>query len=269
MQGTQGVLGRPVPASPVVSDPLRLLDICATSDGAAALAVASADFATKHLGSLDGVPSVRAVTVIPRYPQHVPKLPDIATDSTAVVAAPERVSRTRSSTPRTRSRHRARGRRARGGVRTLSTALEPPHWYQHLGRGATGEAGDAAAKRGDDDRRPRAGEPVRWAGVPRRSDPRAGHPTGLRAELAAARPGGGPPGRRCQCRHHREPGRFGHGHPSPSPADAPPKLIAPVDPDRRICQLSGVGPLIPTRHAPAVVVPIEPAFSLADSAFPR
>src|SRR5258708_7229337 len=73
-------------ASPVVSDPLRQLDICATSDGAAALIVASAGFARKHLGSLDGVPSVRAVsTVTPQYPQHLPELPDIATDSTAVV----------------------------------------------------------------------------------------------------------------------------------------------------------------------------------------
>ena len=79
-------------ASPVVSDPLRLLDICATSDGAAALIVASKSFAEKHLGSLEGVPSVRAVsTVTPRYPQHLPELPDIATDSTAAVPAPERV----------------------------------------------------------------------------------------------------------------------------------------------------------------------------------
>ena len=79
-------------ASPVVSDPLRLLDICATSDGAAALIVASKSFAEKHLGSLEGVPSVRAVsTVTPRYPQHLPELPDIATDSTAVVPAPDRV----------------------------------------------------------------------------------------------------------------------------------------------------------------------------------
>ena len=39
-------------ASPVVSDPLRLLDICATSDGAAALIVASKSFAEKHLGSV-------------------------------------------------------------------------------------------------------------------------------------------------------------------------------------------------------------------------
>src|ERR1700748_1973579 len=35
-------------ASPVVSDPLRQLDICATSDGAAALIVASADFARQN-----------------------------------------------------------------------------------------------------------------------------------------------------------------------------------------------------------------------------
>ena len=41
-------------ASPVVSDPLRLLDICATSDGAAALIVASKSFAEKHLGSVEG-----------------------------------------------------------------------------------------------------------------------------------------------------------------------------------------------------------------------
>ncbi|EUA35202.1 putative acetyl-CoA C-acyltransferase [Mycobacterium xenopi 3993] len=79
-------------ASPVVADPLRLLDICATSDGAAALVVASAKFTREHLGSLRGVPAVRAVsTVTPRYPQHLPELPDIATDSTAVVPAPQRV----------------------------------------------------------------------------------------------------------------------------------------------------------------------------------
>ena len=44
----------------MVADPLRLLDICATTDGAAALIVASKAFAEKHLGSVAGVPSVRA-----------------------------------------------------------------------------------------------------------------------------------------------------------------------------------------------------------------
>ncbi len=76
-------------ASPIVSDPLRLLDICATSDGAAAIVVASADFARRHLGSLDGVPRVRGVsTATPTYPQTFLELPDFATDSTAAVSPP-------------------------------------------------------------------------------------------------------------------------------------------------------------------------------------
>ena len=77
--------------SPVVADPLRLLDICATSDGAAALIVSSMDFARSTLGSTDGVPRVKAVsTVTPRYPQTVLELPDFATDSRAAVAPPDR-----------------------------------------------------------------------------------------------------------------------------------------------------------------------------------
>jgi acetyl-CoA acetyltransferase len=127
-------------ASPVVADPLRLLDICATSDGAAALVLAGAEFARKHLGSLDGVPSVRAVsTVTPRYPQHLPELPDIATDSTAVVPAPERVFKD----------HIIDAAYAEAGigpedlscaeVYDLSTALELD-WYEHLGLCPNGEA---------------------------------------------------------------------------------------------------------------------------------
>ena len=57
-------------ASPIVADPLRLLDICATSDGGAAMIVSSMDFARSHLGSIDAIPRVKAVsTVTPRYPQ--------------------------------------------------------------------------------------------------------------------------------------------------------------------------------------------------------
>ena len=37
--------------SPIVADPLRLLDICATSDGGAAMIVSSMDFARSQLGS--------------------------------------------------------------------------------------------------------------------------------------------------------------------------------------------------------------------------
>ena len=59
--------------------------------GGAAMIVSSVDFARRHLGSLDGVPRVNAVsTVTPRYPQTVLELPDFATDSSAAVPAPDR-----------------------------------------------------------------------------------------------------------------------------------------------------------------------------------
>ncbi|MBT2459863.1 lipid-transfer protein [Streptomyces sp. ISL-86] len=77
-----------VAASAVVADPLRLLDICATSDGGAALVLSSMDFARAR-GVSDPV-RIRAVsTVTPTYPRTVLDLPDIATDSvTAVQPAP-------------------------------------------------------------------------------------------------------------------------------------------------------------------------------------
>jgi acetyl-CoA acetyltransferase len=127
-------------ASPVVSDPLRLLDICATSDGAAALIVASADFTRKHLGSLEGVPSVRAVsTVTPQYPQHLPELPDIATDSTAVVAAPDRVFKDQIIDAAYAEAGIGPEDLSLAEVYDLSTALELD-WYEHLGLCPKGEA---------------------------------------------------------------------------------------------------------------------------------
>jgi acetyl-CoA acetyltransferase len=127
-------------ASPVVSDPLRLLDICATSDGAAALIVASKSFAEKHLGSVAGVPSVRAVsTVTPRYPQHLPELPDIATDSTAVVPAPDRVFKDQILDAAYAEAGLGPEDLSLAEVYDLSTALELD-WYEHLGLCAKGEA---------------------------------------------------------------------------------------------------------------------------------
>lgn len=126
--------------SPMVADPLRLLDICATSDGGAALVVASADYARRHLGSLDGTVRIKAVsTVTPTFPQAMLELPDIATDSTATVSAPERTFK--ESIPW------AAYQEAQVGpddidvaeVYDLSTALELD-WYEHLGLCAEGEA---------------------------------------------------------------------------------------------------------------------------------
>ncbi|MER5431491.1 lipid-transfer protein [Streptomyces sp. NPDC002588] len=126
-----------VAASAVVADPLRLLDICATSDGGAALVLSSMEFARRH-GAADPV-RIRAVsTVTPRYPNTVLDLPDIATDS-AVAVEP-------SGEPFRASIARAAYEEAGIGpeelslaeVYDLSTALEL-QWYEDLGLCGEGE----------------------------------------------------------------------------------------------------------------------------------
>ena len=65
--------------SAVVSDPLHLLDICATSDGAAALVLTSMDYAKRH--GLAQPVRVRAIsTVTPRFPNTVIDMPLLSTD---------------------------------------------------------------------------------------------------------------------------------------------------------------------------------------------
>ncbi len=74
--------------SAVVSDPLHLLDICATSDGAAAVVVASTEYAKKV--GLDRPVRVNAVsTVTPTFPNTVLDMPNISTDSKAVLGGGE------------------------------------------------------------------------------------------------------------------------------------------------------------------------------------
>ncbi len=74
--------------SPVVSDPLRLLEICATSDGGAALVVSSMEYARAH-GHSDPVRVKGISTVTPTYPDVVIDLPYLATDSAAATPPPE------------------------------------------------------------------------------------------------------------------------------------------------------------------------------------
>ena len=70
--------------SAVVSDPLHLLDICATSDGAAAVVLTSMDYARKH-GLADPV-RVRAIsTVTPTFPNTVIDMPLLSTDPASAV----------------------------------------------------------------------------------------------------------------------------------------------------------------------------------------
>ncbi|MFE0331658.1 lipid-transfer protein [Streptomyces sp. NPDC058960] len=126
-----------VAASAVVADPLRLLDICATSDGGAALVLSSMEFAHRR-GAARPV-RIRAVsTVTPRYPNTVLDLPDIATDSAVAV---EPASETfRASIARAAYEEAGIGPEdlSLAEVYDLSTALEL-QWYEDLGLCARGE----------------------------------------------------------------------------------------------------------------------------------
>jgi len=75
-----------VAASAMVADPLRLMDVCATSDGGAALIVSSVEYA-KKIGKGDA-PKVAAIsTVTPTFASGNVEMPDIATDSAVALPA--------------------------------------------------------------------------------------------------------------------------------------------------------------------------------------
>jgi acetyl-CoA acetyltransferase len=77
-------------ASPMVADPLRLLEICATSDGGAALVLSSMDYARSWARRHDVPPPVgidAVSTVTPTFPNTVLEMPEFATDP-GVAAGP-------------------------------------------------------------------------------------------------------------------------------------------------------------------------------------
>ncbi|MFC0601298.1 lipid-transfer protein [Streptomyces palmae] len=127
-----------VAASPLVADPLRLLDICATSDGGAALVLSSLDFARRH-GAGRPV-RIRAVsTVTPEYPQPALDLPDIATDSAAALPPAPRSFRESIAGAAYEEAGIGPEDLSLAEVYDLSTALEL-QWYEDLGLCAPGEA---------------------------------------------------------------------------------------------------------------------------------
>ncbi|MBA3654873.1 MAG: lipid-transfer protein [Actinobacteria bacterium] len=80
------VTAEEVLASPMVADPLRLLEICATSDGGAALVLSSMDFARSR--GVDFPVTIAAVsTVTPQFPNTVIEMPNFSTDSAVSAAA--------------------------------------------------------------------------------------------------------------------------------------------------------------------------------------
>ena len=127
-----------VDGSPVVADPLRLLDICATSDGAAAVVLGS-EQAARRLGAAGAV-KVRAVsTVTPRFPNTVVDLPDIATDSAASVSPPALGFRPSIAAAAYEEAGVGPEDLSLAEVYDLSTALELD-WYEDIGLCQPGEA---------------------------------------------------------------------------------------------------------------------------------
>ncbi|MFE6336800.1 lipid-transfer protein [Streptomyces sp. NPDC057798] len=131
------VTAQEVAASATVADPLRLLDICATSDGGAALVLSSMEFARRH-GVAQPV-RIRAVsTVTPRYPSTVLDLPDIATDSAVAVEPASESFRASIATAAYEEAGIGPGDLSLAEVYDLSTALEL-QWYEDLGLCAEGD----------------------------------------------------------------------------------------------------------------------------------
>ncbi|GGY09023.1 lipid-transfer protein [Streptomyces anandii] len=131
------VTAEEVAASAVVADPLRLLDICATSDGGAALVLCSVDFARRR-GAARPV-RIRAVsTVTPRFPSTVLDLPDIATDSAAGADPDGGTFRASIARAAYEEAGLGPGDLSLAEVYDLSTALEL-QWYEDLGLCGEGE----------------------------------------------------------------------------------------------------------------------------------
>lgn len=75
-----------VAASAMVADPLRLMDVCATSDGGAAIIVSSLDYA-RRIGK-PNAPRIAAIsTVTPTFASAIVEMPDLATDSAIATEA--------------------------------------------------------------------------------------------------------------------------------------------------------------------------------------
>jgi acetyl-CoA acetyltransferase len=125
--------------SPVVADPLRLVDICATSDGAAALVLASAEFAARRADGARHVRIAAVSTVGPTYPNTYLDMPDIATDSAVGATLPDRSFRDAIAFAAYEEAGLGPDDLNVAEVYDLSTALELD-WYENIGLCGPGEA---------------------------------------------------------------------------------------------------------------------------------
>jgi acetyl-CoA acetyltransferase len=123
--------------SPMVSDPLHLLEICATSDGGAALVLCSEEYARKH--ATDPIRIRGVSTVTPQYPNAVIEMPNFATDSAAAVALPDTGFKDSIAQAAYDQAGLGPEDMSMAEVYDLSTALELD-WYENIGLCKPGEA---------------------------------------------------------------------------------------------------------------------------------
>ena len=125
-------------ASPLVAAPLRLFEICATSDGGAALVLCSMDYAKKK-GIAKPVRISAVSTVSPTFPNTIIDMPDFSTDSAAGIAAPDRNFKDSISWAAYQEAGIDPSDVDLAEVYDLSSALELD-WYENIGLCKPGEA---------------------------------------------------------------------------------------------------------------------------------
>ncbi|MEZ4280380.1 MAG: lipid-transfer protein [Myxococcota bacterium] len=125
-------------ASPLVAAPLRLFEICATSDGAAALVLCSMEYAKKK-GIAKPVRISAVSTVSPTFPNTIIDMPDFSTDSAAGIPAPDRSFKDSISYAAYQEAGVDPSDVNLAEVYDLSSALELD-WYENIGLCKPGEA---------------------------------------------------------------------------------------------------------------------------------
>jgi len=124
--------------SAMVADPLRLLEICATSDGGAAIVVSSLEFAKKHGAAR--APRIAAIsTVTPTFPDTYIDMPAFSTDSAAGLPSPDRGFRDSIAHAAYEEAGIGPEDLSLAEVYDLSSALELD-WYENIGLCKPGQA---------------------------------------------------------------------------------------------------------------------------------
>ena len=123
--------------SNMVAEPLRLFEICATSDGAACVVITSEAYARKHTTNPVKVSGVSTVT--PTFPSTVIEMPNMSTDSAYSAQVPDVPFRDSIAAAAYEEAGLGPEDMSLAEVYDLSSALELD-WYENIGLCKPGEA---------------------------------------------------------------------------------------------------------------------------------